>query len=60
MANLSNPWAKRDAWRTQGVFSKAQRFRGVFPGFYTGVAAFVLYSVYEDYIAPQPEAKKHH
>lgn len=60
MANLNNPWQARDAWRTQGVFSKAQRFKGVFPGFYTGVALFLAVSLYEDYVAPQPEKKAHH
>ncbi|ODQ48156.1 hypothetical protein PICMEDRAFT_15973 [Pichia membranifaciens NRRL Y-2026] len=54
MATLSDPWKKRDAWRYQGVFSKSQRFKGLFPGFYIGLGAFVAYSVYEDYLAPKP------
>lgn len=45
----------RDAWRYQGVFSKASRAKGLFPGFYIGLGAFVAYSIYEDYLAPKPE-----
>ena len=55
---LSSPWKKRDAWRYEGVFSKANRFRGIFPGFYVGLGAFLAYSIYEDYFAPKPE--QHH
>lgn len=54
MATLSDPWKKRDAWRYQGVFSKSNRFKGLFPGFYIGLGAFIAYSVYEDYLAPKP------
>lgn len=55
MAAFTDSWKKRDAWRSQGVFSKAQRFKGLFPGLYIGFGAFVAYSIYEDYLAPKPE-----
>lgn len=53
---MFSPHFHRDAWRYQGVFSKSQRFKGLFPGFYLGLGAFVAYSLYEDYLAP----KSHH
>lgn len=49
----------RDAWRYQGVFSKSQKFRGLFPGLFWGIGAFAIVSVYEDYIAPKPVAHGH-
>ncbi|AWU77689.1 uncharacterized protein C5L36_0D04175 [Pichia kudriavzevii] len=51
---FADPWKKRDAWRTQGVFAKGQRFKGAFPGLYLGFGLFVAYSLYEDYIQPKP------
>ncbi|OWB75069.1 hypothetical protein B5S31_g4922 [[Candida] boidinii] len=59
MATLHDPWKKRDAWRYQGVFSKSQKFRGLFPGLFWGIGAFAIVSVYEDYIAPKPAAHGH-
>lgn len=44
---MSNPWAKRDAWRYQGQFTRYNRFKNVFPGFGIGLGAFVLYVGYE-------------
>jgi NADH dehydrogenase (ubiquinone) 1 beta subcomplex subunit 3 len=36
-----------EAWRYTGPFSRMNRFRGVFPGFGIGLAAFGVYMVYE-------------
>ncbi|CAH2447691.1 Subunit of mitochondrial NADH:ubiquinone oxidoreductase (complex I) [Komagataella phaffii CBS 7435] len=42
-----NPWKRRDAWRSQGAFTRANRFRGALPGFFWGLGAFGVYCVYE-------------
>lgn len=44
---MSNPWAKRDAWRYEGQFSRFNRFRLAFPGFGIAVVAFSAYVGYE-------------
>ena len=36
-----------EAWRYTGPFTRYQRFRGLFPGFGIGLAAFAGYMVYE-------------
>lgn len=43
----SNPWAKRDAWRYQGQFTRFNRYKNAFPGFGIGLAAFLIYKGYE-------------
>lgn len=48
---MSNPWAKRDAWRFEGEFSRINRFKNVFPGFGIAVGAFSIYLVYDKFIA---------
>jgi len=37
----------REAWRYTGPFTRAQRFRGLFPGFGTAAVAFAGYCVFE-------------
>lgn len=36
-----------EAWRYTGPFTRWNRFKGAFPGFGYGLAAFLLYSAYE-------------
>ena len=36
-----------EAWRYTGPFTRWNRFRGLFPGFGIGLAAFGAYMVYE-------------
>lgn len=43
----TNPWAKRDAWRYEGQFSRLNRFKAAFPGFGIAVGAFAVYVAYE-------------
>ncbi|KAK6205181.1 NADH dehydrogenase 1 beta subcomplex subunit 3 [Scheffersomyces amazonensis] len=45
--SAGNPWAKRDAWRYEGQFSRYNRFKGAFPGFGIAVGAFTAYLIYE-------------
>lgn len=44
---MSNPWAKRDAWRYEGQFSRVNRFKSAFPGLGIAIVAFSGYLVYE-------------
>jgi NADH dehydrogenase (ubiquinone) 1 beta subcomplex subunit 3 len=43
-----DPWAKREAWRKNPIFSKRTMFRGLFPGFGTAVVAFTAYLIFEN------------
>ncbi|KAK6459420.1 NADH dehydrogenase 1 beta subcomplex subunit 3 [Scheffersomyces xylosifermentans] len=54
-----NPWAKRDAWRYEGQFSRINRFKSAFPGFGIGVGAFVLYVAYEKLVLKKDEEHHH-
>ncbi|KAK0310038.1 hypothetical protein LTR01_004237 [Friedmanniomyces endolithicus] len=42
-----DPWARNEAWRYSGPFTRGNRFRGAFPGFGIAVVAFAGYMVYE-------------
>ena len=55
---MSNPWAKRDAWRYEGQFSRFNRFKSAFPGFGIGLAAFVVYVGYEK-LTHKPHQEHH-
>ncbi|KAJ6263989.1 NADH dehydrogenase [Drechslerella dactyloides] len=54
--NLPDPWARREAWRYTGPFTRMNRFRGLFPGFGIASAAFAVYCAAEYFIFP---AQKH-
>ncbi|KAF2768466.1 hypothetical protein EJ03DRAFT_328315 [Teratosphaeria nubilosa] len=43
----NDPWARNEAWRYTGPFTRAKRFRGLFPGFGIATVAFAGYMVYE-------------
>lgn len=61
MAN--DPWAKREAWRYTGAFTRANRFKGAFPGLGLGVSAFVVYCVAEKFLFPKDahhHGEEHH
>lgn len=55
-----NPWAKRDAWRFEGQFTRANRFKGSLPGFGTAVVAFAAYCVYEKMFLKKDHHDEHH
>lgn len=57
---LQNPWAKRDAWRYQGQFSRLNRFKSGFPGFGIAVVAFTGYCVYEQIFLKKDHHDDHH
>ncbi|CAN6647190.1 hypothetical protein TRVA0_022S00980 [Trichomonascus vanleenenianus] len=46
-APKNDPWARKEAWRFTGPFSRANRFRGHLPGIGIGAGAFVLLNIYE-------------
>lgn len=48
----------REAWRFQGPFTRANRFKGTLPGLGLGVGAFVLLNVYE-YVTAAGSDDKH-
>ena len=43
----TNMSAYSEAWRYTGPFSRWNRFKGIFPGFWIGAGAFGVYMVYE-------------
>lgn len=57
---MSNPWAKRDAWRYQGQFSRYNRFKNAFPGFGIALGAFTLYVAYEQIFLKDKHHEEHH
>ncbi|BDD62175.1 hypothetical protein MPDQ_008096 [Monascus purpureus] len=44
-----DPWARNEAWRYTGPFSRFNRFRGLFPGFGIASVAFAGYCAYEHF-----------
>ncbi|KAJ9642989.1 hypothetical protein H2201_006383 [Coniosporium apollinis] len=42
-----DPWARYEAWRYTGPFSRWNRFKGAFPGLGIATVAFAGYLVYE-------------
>ena len=57
---MANPWAKRDAWRYEGQFTRFNRFKGAFPGLGIGVGAFALYVAYEKFFLENKHSEEHH
>ncbi|KAK6342117.1 hypothetical protein TWF730_001595 [Orbilia blumenaviensis] len=54
--NLPDPWARHEAWRYSGPFTRIQRFRGFFPGLGIATVAFTVYCAAEYMFFP---AKSH-
>ncbi|RDL39352.1 uncharacterized protein BP5553_03692 [Venustampulla echinocandica] len=46
-APANDPWARREAWRYSGPFTRWNRFRGSFPGLGIATVAFAAYCGYE-------------
>ncbi|KAF9887330.1 hypothetical protein FE257_010325 [Aspergillus nanangensis] len=44
-----DPWARYEAWRYTGPFSRLQRFKCIFPGFGIASVAFAGYCAYEHF-----------
>ncbi|OJJ48218.1 hypothetical protein ASPZODRAFT_130171 [Penicilliopsis zonata CBS 506.65] len=42
-----DPWARHEAWRYNGPFSRWNRFKGLFPGLGIASVAFAAYCTYE-------------
>lgn len=58
---MHNPWAKRDAWRYEGEFTRMNRFKSAFPGFGIAVVAFAGYCAYEKFVLkPSSHHDDHH
>jgi len=60
MPKFPDPWAKQEAWRYQGPFTRLNRFRGSLPGFGTAVVAFALFNAYEYATASPDHGHGHH
>ncbi|CZS95848.1 related to NADH-ubiquinone oxidoreductase B12 subunit [Rhynchosporium agropyri] len=43
----NDPWARREAWRYSGPFTRWNRFKGSFPGLGIATVAFAAYCGYE-------------
>ncbi|KAI9824741.1 MAG: hypothetical protein M1832_001567 [Thelocarpon impressellum] len=50
----NDPWARAEAWRYTGPFTRFNRFRGSFPGLGIATVAFAAYLGYE-YMFLKPE-----
>ncbi|KAK4569944.1 hypothetical protein LTR86_002914 [Recurvomyces mirabilis] len=48
----NDPWARAEAWRYTGPFTRGARFRGSFPGLGIATVAFAGYLVYEQLFMP--------
>ncbi|KAI8821460.1 uncharacterized protein EV422DRAFT_528209 [Fimicolochytrium jonesii] len=46
-ARKPDPWAKRDAWRYNDYFSRANRVKAMVPGLGMATAAFAVYVAYD-------------
>ncbi|KAK6442152.1 hypothetical protein LTR95_001621 [Oleoguttula sp. CCFEE 5521] len=54
----NDPWARAEAWRYTGPFTRSNRLRGSFPGFGIALGAFAVYVAYDKLIAGDSHA--HH
>ncbi|VDB95210.1 unnamed protein product [Peniophora sp. CBMAI 1063] len=54
----SDPWAKRNAWRRNPVFSKRQMFANLFPGFGIAVVAFTTYVLADNLVFSQSKKRR--
>ncbi|EDN97607.1 hypothetical protein SS1G_12460 [Sclerotinia sclerotiorum 1980 UF-70] len=50
--NAGDPWARREAWRYQGQYSRRNRFSNSFPGLGIATVAFTVYCGYEYFFIP--------
>jgi len=46
-APVGDPWARAEAWRYTGPFTRFNRFKGAFPGLGIATVAFAGYCAYE-------------
>ncbi|EPQ67208.1 hypothetical protein BGT96224_139, partial [Blumeria graminis f. sp. tritici 96224] len=46
---VNDPWARNEAWRYTGPFSRASRLRNNFPGLGIATVAFIVYCGYEHF-----------
>jgi len=42
-----DPWARADAWRYTGPFTRRNRFKGALPGLGIATVAFTAYCIFE-------------
>ncbi|MCJ1337808.1 hypothetical protein MMC09_003092 [Bachmanniomyces sp. S44760] len=61
-----DPWSRAEVWRYTGPFTRANRFKGAFPGFGIALVAFTAYSGYEylfmkdEHHAKEGHEEQHH
>ncbi|KAF1823114.1 uncharacterized protein K489DRAFT_318626 [Dissoconium aciculare CBS 342.82] len=48
-SKAADPWARNEAWRYSGPFTRANRFRNSFPGLGIATVAFAGYLAYEQF-----------
>ena len=59
-ANVKDPWARREAWRSNPFFSLRNRMSRLVPGFTYAVGAFSVYVLYDQwYYSKGPGAESH-
>ncbi|CAR64317.1 NADH dehydrogenase 1 beta subcomplex subunit 3 [Yarrowia lipolytica] len=56
---LKDPWARREAWRYQTNFTRANRFKGAAPGFGIAVVAFGAYLAAEKFLFEKKDDHHH-
>ncbi|KPV77604.1 uncharacterized protein RHOBADRAFT_64516 [Rhodotorula graminis WP1] len=54
-----DPWAKREAWRKNPIFSNKSMFRNLFPGFGIAVVAFTAYVAYDNTVNAAKKSSHH-
>ncbi|KAI4723301.1 hypothetical protein E4T48_00418 [Aureobasidium sp. EXF-10727] len=55
----NDPWARYEAWRYTGPFSRWNRFKGSFPGLGIATVAFAGYLAYEAVFLSDDHAHGH-
>ncbi|KAG5301081.1 NADH-ubiquinone oxidoreductase [Histoplasma ohiense] len=56
-----DPWARYEAWRYSGPFSRWNRFKTGFPGLGIATVAFGIYCGYEwAFLTPKHHEENHH
>lgn len=49
-----------EAWRYQGHFTRANRFKAALPGFGIATVAFIAFNIGEYFLAPKDNGHGHH
>ncbi|KAF2679597.1 hypothetical protein K458DRAFT_393722 [Lentithecium fluviatile CBS 122367] len=58
-SSKGDPWARYEAWRYTGPFTRWNRFKGAFPGLGIATVAFATYCVAEALFFPDTHHEHH-